>query len=136
MDLKNQHNEPDVMCLSETFLKAGNEKNVRINGYELATSFSRNQKRGGVCLLVKKNVSYFELKWLSQFARVKSFECCGIDIPSLKITIICVYRTPNSNVNIFIQKLDLMLHQLTERKSKYKVVIAGNFNINRYFNYK
>lgn len=55
------------------------------------------------------------------------FECCGIIIPSLKCSIICLYRVPHSNLVTFFNKLELLLYTLT--KNNKLVIIAGDINI-------
>lgn len=62
-------------------------------------------------------------------ATEKVFECCAVEIPSNNLIIICLYRTPNSNVISFLNTLDTMLHELNRYKKK-NIVILGDFNIN------
>lgn len=71
----------DIICLSETFLKDGQESNVHMRNYELASHFSRkNKKRGGVCILIRKGMKVKPIPVLSSSAIERHFECCGIEV--------------------------------------------------------
>lgn len=120
---------PDIICLSETFFKSGHETNFKLSNYELVSFFSRTKKRGGVCILVRKGLEYKNKTNLLKHAVVSVFECCAIEIPNNNITIICLYRTPTSDVKDFLHKLDVLLHELT-KNTKKRTVILGDININ------
>lgn len=131
LELQNKNINPDALCFTESFLKQNYNKYVNIKGYILATSYNREKCRGGSCILLKESLYYTELMFLKHHAVNNVFECCGVEICSSKIIIICIYRTPSSNPNIFLDKLELMLHELFKKfRSKVKVIIAGDININ------
>lgn len=130
-ELREQENEPDVICLSETFLKAGYENYLKLYNYTLAASFCRDKQRGGTCILLKNNIPYKELIIVKKHSIAKIFECCGIEVLAHKLIIISVYRIPSSDPTHFLRKLDDLLHILTKIiNMKIKIVIAGDFNIN------
>lgn len=106
-ELVKENREPDIICLSETFIKRGNESNIKVHNYTTATCFSRDRKRGGVCILVKLGTTYKEIGSLKKFSEIHTFECCGIEILKYNAAIICLYRTPTSNVSIFFDKVDV-----------------------------
>lgn len=122
----------DILCFSETFLKLQDVNILQIPGYKLAASFCRNKSWGGVCLYVKKNINFQLLQCTESLSMAVHFECCGILLPELNYVVICMYRTPDSNFDIFIKCLDSLLHKLTirSRHAKRKVIIAGDFNVN------
>ncbi|CAG4990440.1 unnamed protein product [Parnassius apollo] len=67
--------ELDVICLSETFLKAGEEVCVHLNGYTIANSYSRlDVKRGGVCILCKNNFNFVDLTIINKYQAENTFE--------------------------------------------------------------
>ena len=64
---------------------------------------------------------------LNPFCCEKNFEVCGIIDDTLKLILINIYRTPDSDVNVFLGKLnDLLIYLL--RWSKYRIVIGGDIN--------
>lgn len=108
LDLENMRKEPNVICLSETFLKSGSEQNLNVHNYDLATFYSREKKRNGVCILLKKGLEFKELNLRSQ-ALPDVFECCGLKLISYKLLIVCIYRTPNSDIDKFFEKFNNLL---------------------------
>lgn len=89
--------EPDVICLTETFLKEGYGSYLRVTDFKLAATFCREKCRGGSCILIKKDMSYIELTCLRKYATQKVFEVCGVEIPYYKLVVIALYRTPTSD---------------------------------------
>lgn len=117
----------DVICLTEHFLKCGEEDSVLIQDYKLAVSYSRrNVRRGGACILLHREINYQSIDWVKELGVENSFECCG-----LSVIVICIYRTPNSDTSVFFDKLDVLLSKLVKLQNK-KIVICGDFNINRH----
>lgn len=127
-DFSEQNMPIDILCLSETFLKSGTEQNVRLRSFKLAAVFSRkNTKRGGVCILTKHNIVSKNLN--SYVTSIeKHFECCAIEIPLHKIVVICIYRTPDSDINIFFKHLEDIFYKFNKNKTK-RIIILGDLNI-------
>lgn len=93
--------------------------------------FCREKQRGGTCILLKKNLVYKELPFISTYATQNTFEVCGVELPHQKLIIICIYRTPHSDPTNFLIKLNSLLdHIFKKYNSKISVVLAGDFNIN------
>lgn len=129
-EFNDRHKDIHILCFSETFVRANNEINICINDFTLATSYSRNKEnRGGVCILIKHFLDYKIIRLCKEMAVEKVFECCGIEIPLYNCTIVCVYRTPNSNIHLFFNKLELLLHKLSDKKNN-KIILVGDLNIN------
>lgn len=117
-----------ILCLSETFIKRGDENYVRMKDFRLISSFSRvKEKRGGVCILVRKSVQCTPINFDSDLVSEKIFECCGVNIPTFNCVVICIYRIPNSDPYIFLNKLDVLLNKL--KLTRQRVIITGDFNI-------
>lgn len=125
---------PDVLCFSETFIKCGEEKNINIHNYELAAHYSRNKKRGGTCILVKKGIEYKKITIFDEASANFHFECCSIKLLYHNIIIVCVYRsstaTKKRHLEYFFDKLVFVLNKYIHRHPKQKIVIVGDININ------
>lgn len=133
LELRDINKEPDILCLSETFMRAGNEKYLKLNNYTVAAAFSRDTQRGGTCILAKQGIIYNELSHIKKYSSQKSFEACGVEVPQHKLLIVCLYRTPKSDPNIFLDKLDqFMCETVKKYGSSTKIIIAGDFNINTF----
>lgn len=103
-DLRKSNNTPDVICLSETFLKQGSEQYATLSKYHMISSFSRQQPRGGTCVFVAQNLEAKDMTFICENALEKSFECCGVEVPFNNLIILCLYRTPASNPEIIYTK--------------------------------
>lgn len=124
---------PDVLCFSETFILNGDEKNINIQDYELATHFSRNKKRGGTCILIKRGIPYKKLCICDELSINFHFECCAVTIPVHNVIIICVYRsssaTKKRHLDRFLDSLECLLNRYLQKYGKQRIVIVGDFNI-------
>lgn len=121
----------DVICLSEHFMKEGDEINLVMYNYRLANQFChKHNRRGGTCILLRDDICYERLEWINNLCVEGIFECCGVTIRGSNCVVICIYRTPNANIDIFFEKLDLLLSQLVRNPKKH-VIICGDFNIDR-----
>lgn len=128
--LRDKQCSVDFICLTETFIKSGEEENMRLKSYKLVSCYSRkNQRRGGVCILIRQDIEYENIKWLDNITLEKHFEICGIRLQKYGINLFCVYRTPNSDVNILLRKLQIVLNRIHDKDNKYNNIICGDFNI-------
>lgn len=120
----------DILCFSETFVKAGCETNIKLKQFKLVSSYCRkNQKRGGVCIMLRKTVDYKPVSVCAELSKDGDFEVCAVEIPRFDVIVICIYRIPvGANLPIFMRNLDILLHKLT-KIGKKKIILAGDFNI-------
>lgn len=104
-------NGVDFICFTETFMKRGSERNLNIDNFKLVASFCREERRGGTCILIKKELDCKRIN-IDQ-ALPYSFECCAVEVLQYNLIIVCIYRTPNSNLDIFFQQLQSLLCTLS-----------------------
>lgn len=122
--------ELDIICLSETFLKPGEDAFVHLDGYTVASNYSRQDiRRGGVCILCRGNLNFSNLTIINKYQEESTFEVCGIIMPEHRFCVICIYRIPNSNVTVFLNKFQDMLYNVSNQYHDYKIILAGDFNI-------
>lgn len=128
-NLKECNKPIDIICLSETFIIQGDELNLKLSGFLLADSFSRTKhRRGGVCIFCRDNIAFRKISSLNCLSQDFCFELCGIELSDIKCTIICIYRTPNSNPLTFLEQLEKLLFNL-RHKINSNIIITGDFNI-------
>nr|CAH7746661.1 unnamed protein product [Callosobruchus chinensis] len=62
----------------------------------------------------------------------KQFECSGIKVRTkdYPLVIVSLYRSPEGDFNVFLEKFDALLNLLSLKCKHYKIVICGDFNIN------
>lgn len=135
--LKNLANEKfsfSVISLQELWA-IKNSQDVNIHKYQTIVYKGREGKKGGgVGFLIREGLNFQELRDLNVFKEgflesmfIKVFTQNG----RYKI-IGNIYRPPNSNIDIFLQDLELILKKLDckEFKNAEEILISGDFNIN------
>lgn len=129
-ELEDKGSKPDVLCFSETHVRKGEEKNITLKNYELVANFSRETKRGGTCILLKRGIAYKELTCFGRHVLPNIFECCGVEVLAHNLIIVCVYTSHNKYAHTFLTKLEVVIHELLKRNKNKKIIITGDFNIN------
>ena len=126
---------PDVIALSETWLKEKNSKHYCLDGYTAYHLTRSNKKGGGVSLLVKSNI---DSDLIDEFSFIgKDLEICTIrmrvncvhsDQPKTYV-VSCIYRpdSKTKNVGKFKEALNVILSNniFTNNNS----LLLGDFNI-------
>lgn len=107
----------------------------------MAANYCRtNLGHGGVSIYVKNGFAYdYESINVDQFCIEKVFEVALIAFNALKLIVITVYRTPDSDIELFNDTLnDLILYVQKLKKFKnFNLVISGDLNIDiRFINCK
>ena len=99
-----------AIMLIETWLKPGEEKFVKINGYNFVGQARPNRKGGGVGLLIRSDINHRIVSQKSE----KEFECIIVKLKGPNKELIgATYRPPNTDPYKFIEYYD-------EMTSKYK----------------
>ncbi|CAK1598183.1 unnamed protein product [Parnassius mnemosyne] len=128
-ELLNIQIDIDVLCITEHFIMSGHEKLIQISNYKLATCYSRNVKRGGACILIKKCHEYTELPDIMKYSITGIIECCAIKLIKQNTIILCIYRPPKiCNIDKFYENLDSILKKVCNNR-KSSIIICGDFNI-------
>lgn len=122
---------PDVMIISETWLKAGEEKFVNIEGYNFIGAPRPNKKGGGVGFLIRKGLLYRELTELNQLNTSKTFEHYYIELKGdhQNVVLGSIYRPPNTCLETFLSEYKVSLNMACDQKNK-QVIVGMDHNIN------
>lgn len=120
--------QPDLICLTEHWLKHDEISCCQFNKFILAASYCRKTASGGgVCIYVRNNIT-FKVINLEKLCQDKVLEASCISISSLKLCIIAVYRSPISiNLETFFKYFEKILVE-TKPLQRYQI-ICGDFNI-------
>jgi hypothetical protein len=87
------------------------------NKYSLISSFCRkNKKHGGSCIYVKNNLRAKPYNLFDKLNKEEHVEASIIELTQYNTIIICVYRTPNSDINVFIRTMDTIISNLTNKR--------------------
>lgn len=124
-------NKPDFICLTEHWLKEDESGQVNIPNYKLISNFSRvDFQHGGTSIYVKTECdTVSEVTFLRQKSVELSLECSCVQDNKAKLLIICIYRSQNGNLQVFLDRLSEILDIVITRFRGYNTVICGDFNI-------
>jgi len=102
IDLALSCSRPDILCITEHWLNKGEEKIIKLDDYDMATAFCReNITKGGSAIFVRESMRYMMID-VKKLERELDFECSAVKVDNL--IILCVYRSPNGNVGGFFRK--------------------------------
>jgi hypothetical protein len=119
-----------IYCFTEHHLEGNEIVHLNLENYILGAYYSRKLfKKGGTCIYVHNSLKITTIN-LDNYSQDKDIEACAVyvNIASSRICILAIYRSPNSNYKIFLEKLELILQKLC--KTNVKVVICGDINVN------
>ena len=126
-DLKSISEKYDIILISETWLNQ--EKNVTLPNFNLVRKDRQLKSqhaddRGGVCIFIKKNLTFSEKSEIFNFTKEIEIVAITIKMESNEDILICsIYRPPNqfTSTQVWKKLLDLL--------SMFKyVVCGGDFN--------
>ena len=121
---------PHIMCLTEHHLKDYEIDNLPIDHFKLGSKFCRHKfKNGGVCIFIHEDLEFSTIS-LDKYCQEKDIEVCAVqlNITSLKLIILAIYRSPLGNFTNFLKNLDSVLNTWYSNKTEF--VICGYININ------
>jgi hypothetical protein len=102
---------------------------INFEHYKLANSFCRDKdKHGGSCTFVSNEINVRGVTFLKNLRRDKELEISATELVDFKIIVICIYRSPDSDVKIFLGILDDIISKII-KKGRF-LVICGDLNIN------
>ena len=116
----------DFLIFNEHWCSQDELKYVNIENYTLVSEFSRtNYSHGGVAIFALYKYKCSNITQINMISDKLSCEVSAIDTG--KSRIMTVYRSPNGDFNIFIEKISLALDILT--KSNELIFVSGDFNV-------
>lgn len=132
LDLFCLNKEYNILCLTEHWLLPG--ETPYLEGYYIANIFHRKTFiHGGSLIFVKNSITCKKIKTIDDLAIDKDFECCAIQVNDNNFTniiVICVYRSPDSDFDHFINRLESSLSYVQSHYTCCEVILCGDFNVN------
>lgn len=124
--------DPDIVCFTEIGLSEDEFEMVNLGGFSaLSCSTRENYAHGGVGFFVRDTLRGREIPQIKSFGTESHFEATAVTIGSKKdyneLCYLGIYRSPNGSVDIFLEKLPLMLSYLFSRFSN--VLVCGDINL-------
>lgn len=100
-----------------------------IDKYDVGSAFCRKARRhGGALILVKQGIEYEILYDLNNMSIEIDIEIAAIKIVRTNVVIVCLYRSPDGNMETFMDTLYEILKLVTQYHTR--LLIAGDFNVN------
>ena len=134
MFFKSINNPFKILVFTETWLTNNNVDLCKFHDYSsvhllrpIDQSIDFKEKGGGISIFVHNNIQYNHRSDLDVI--LPFMECCFIEIifNDKKYMIAGIYRIPNTDINLFIDKLNEIIEPL---KSSSELILLGDFNIN------
>lgn len=115
----------DIVILTETWHNALNHCNYSISGYKLFFSTIKRNQNDGINIFVKNtfNVDFYEYDFVE--TNIVKISLMNLSLP---INILCIYRSPSTDISSFIETLSKII-----KEHKYNggyTVLIGDMNIN------
>jgi hypothetical protein len=76
------------------------------------------------CIFVSNDLKTRELPFVNNLGRESVFEISAIEVVDLKIIVVCIYRPPNSNKEVFLELLEETLNKV--QKKGRLLVLCGD----------
>lgn len=123
--------EPNVFCISETWMREDAIKALHLENYTLISFFSRRDFRGGgTAIFAKKdfnNSKFSSITIETQcIERVCEFCIAGLEINKKLYVFVCICRSPSGDFDQFLNILDEILNAVFSPK-KF-LIFCGDFN--------
>ena len=123
----------DILIFTETWLTKDKSDLCKFNGFQslhhirpIDNNFNLKEKGGGISIFIKNGIDYIIRNDLTKM--LPFMESCFIEISlnHKKFLIGGLYRPPDTNANLFTEKLNEMLEPL---KNTFQIILMGDFNI-------
>ena len=123
------NNKFDIVSFSESWLKNNNENLYTIRGYDAFHNVRCDGRRGGGLSI-----------YISNVFKSKVIHPCTISLPTIEtlfietvkenciLLIISIYRPPNANAILFIDKLS-ELQSIISGNGYAEIILCGDFNL-------
>lgn len=122
--------QPDFVCLCEHWLTKTEIIMTGIQDYNLVAEFCRKEFiHGGVAIYAKPTFSCDMMQEICLLSVERIFECCAVKCSLLNIIIVSIYRSPQSDFSLFLEKMDELLTVLSN-SPKFDIFVCADFNIN------
>lgn len=120
-----------ILCFTETWFNSVTSDLLALEGYTLASQFSRrNYEGGGVCVFVKDKINFIELEDVKKLSVEYIIELCAIELPSLSVILIVLYWPDKKREETVVKtQLQKLLNLITTKYAKKNIIIGGDLNV-------
>lgn len=126
-----EEHKPIALTLTEHWKKEEELKSYNLTDFQLASFYCRKEiLHGGAAVYVRHGTSWKKRNDLMELSEDLMFECAAIELilNNVRTVILSVYRTPNTDIDLFLGKIDTLLNKLID--DKVLIFLTGDFNVN------
>jgi hypothetical protein len=117
----------DLLLFTEHWTRHDLIELICIDKFKLVSHFSRsNHTHGGTVIYAKNDLTIKNRPDIVHLSAELDCEIAAVEIVNLNTIYCCIYRSPNGNLDIFIDKMNSLL-QIIAQEVKYCFLI-GDFN--------
>jgi hypothetical protein len=118
----------DVTCLTEHWQSDQKLRCTNIVDFKLVSAFCRSSnEHGGSSIYIRNGLETREIHYFAGISEEKTFEMSLTELPEYKLLIVCIYRSPDGQVDKFLDKLESVVQKLL-MKGKI-LILCGDWNI-------
>ena len=127
LDIKNCKIKWDLICLTEIGIKRAETQLYWLDGYEPYWLTRESTSRGGgIVLLVNNAINENFVKFKNVKLDTNDTIVADLHIKDVHLTVLAIYRQPNSNIKKFAKELNLLLREFEKNDN---IVVLGDTNI-------
>jgi exonuclease III len=101
---------------------------TNILNFKLVSAFNRKHRtHGGSCIYVRNNIPTKDIDYFPTLGEETNFGLSLTELIDHKLYIVCIYRAPDGQIDIFINKLEILIHKLLTKNKA--LLLCGDWNI-------
>lgn len=132
LELLTRNEKPHFLLITEHWMNSDQAEVTGLPGYSLHSHYCRSASiHGGSAIYGLNDITNIKaINIIKQFTSDFVCECSGVSVKynSTKIAILAIYRSPNSEIDLFLNSLNSIICSIL--KSHEYLIIGGDFNIN------
>lgn len=119
---------PNIVLLTEHWLVE--DEPCHLENYRICSKFCRSAGYGGTMILVAEAFfNEYNPEKITKYDNLlaeRDFECSVCCFKKINLFVLCLYRSPSSDVNLFLENVEFILNDLP---IKSNILLCGDFNI-------
>jgi len=96
-----------ILCFTEHWLSEVQMNVLNIDYFRLVSNFSRSHSTSGEsCIFTTNTTEMKEVNYLRELGIEKVFELSAVELTDIHIILVCIYRSPHSDLYEFLHRLE------------------------------
>ena len=96
-----------ILCFTEHWLSEVQMNVLNTDYFRLVSNFSRSHSTSGEsCIFTTNTTEMKEVNYLRELGIEKVFELSAVELTDIHIILVCIYRSPHSDLYEFLHRLE------------------------------